>query len=174
MVITTDFHLFHHRRRQCDMITREESVAVAHSWEGTRYVLGGRVKHAGCDCGTLLAEWSIECGICTCESLESIGLYSHDWFCNTSEERYLLRLMRHARKTLESVCRGGATVETKPGCLVLFKVARSHLYNHGGIIVNWPMIVHAVDPAVVQSDATRHYMTSFTEMCIFDPWMVNE
>jgi cell wall-associated NlpC family hydrolase len=151
------------------MITRESAVDVARSWVMTPYVLGGRVKSAGCDCGTLLAEWAIECGICTRESLEDIGLYSNDWFCNTSEERYLLRLIRHARKALEGVCRGAAS-EARPGCLVLFKSARSPLYNHGGIITDWPKIIHAVDPCVVESNATQHYLTSFAEMCIFDPW----
>ena len=151
------------------MITREEAVDVARSWKGTSYVLGGRVKNAGCDCGTLLAEYAIECGMCTKEELENIGLYSHDWFCNTSEERYLLNLMRHARKALESICRGTPS-EAKPGCMVLFKSVRSPLYNHGGIVVAWPQIIHAVDPRVTQSDATQHYLTSFMKMCIFDPW----
>ena len=153
-----------------NLLSRIEAVAVARTWVGTPYILGGRVKSAGCDCGTLLAEYSIECGMCTREELEDIGLYSHDWFCNTSEERYLLQLMRHARKALEGICRGTAASETKPGCLALFKSVRSPLYNHGGIIVDWPKIVHAVDPHVVESDATRHYLTSFAEMCIFDPW----
>ncbi len=142
---------------------------MARSWLGTPYLLGARVKNAGCDCGTLLAEYAIECGLCTRESLEDIGLYTHDWFCNTSEERYLFRLMRHARKALEGVCRGSSS-EARPGCLVLFKTVRSPLYNHGGIVVNWPQIIHAVDPFVIESDATRHYLTSFTEMKIFDPW----
>ena len=155
------------------MIERKSAVEIARSWIGTQYILGGRVKNAGCDCGTLLAEYAIECGLCTRESLEDIGLYSHDWFCNTSEERYLFRLMRHARKALEGVCRGSIVTEAKPGCLVLFKAVRSPLYNHGGIIVAWPQIIHAVDPCVVESDATRHYLTSFTTMCVFDPWTVN-
>jgi hypothetical protein len=131
------------------------------------------VKNAGCDCGTLLAEYAIECGFCTIEDLENIGLYSHDWFCNTTEERYLFRLMRHARKALEGVCRSTTIAEAEPGCLVLFKAVRSPLYNHGGIVVAWPQIIHAVDPVVVESDATRHYLTSFTEMCVFNPWTVS-
>jgi cell wall-associated NlpC family hydrolase len=147
------------------MITREESVAIARSYIGTPYRLGGRVKGAGVDCATLLAEWGVECGIFT---REQTPLYSHDWFCNTTEDRYLFEIMRHAHKTLESVCRGG--IEAKPGCLVLFKVVRSKLFNHGGIVTQWPMIVHAVDPCVREHNAINHYMTGHTEMAIFDPW----
>ena len=146
-------------------LSREEAVQIARSWLLTPYVLGGRVKGAGCDCATLLAEYAIECGFA---ERESLGLYSHDWFCNTTEDRYKYGLLRHARSTVEGICCG--TPNAQPGCLALFKVARSKLYNHGGIITAWPKMIHAVDPHVIESDATKHYMTSFSEMMLFDPW----
>lgn len=138
---------------------------MAEAWLGTPYHLGGRVRGAGCDCATLLVEYAIECGFA---EREDLGVYSHDWFCNTTEDRYLFGMIRHAKKTIEGICRG--TVDAKPGCFVLFKVAGSRLFNHGGIVIQWPWILHAVDPRVTKSNAVTHYMTAHHEMCLFDPW----
>lgn len=145
--------------------SREAAIAIARSWLGTPYVLGGRVKQAGCDCATLIVEYAIECGFV---EREDLGIYSHDWFHNTSEDRYKYGIIRHAQKTIEGVCRG--TVDAKPGCFILFKVAGSRVYNHGGIVTQWPNMIHSVTPKVVETDATRNCMTSFVKMCIFDPW----
>lgn len=145
--------------------SRAEAVAIARSWLDTPYVLGGRVKGAGADCATLIAEYAIECGFATREDL---GIYSHDWFHNTSEDRYKFGLIRQARKVIEGHCRG--TVDALPGSLIIFKVAGSRVFNHGGIIVRWPRIIHAVDPVVTENDATAHYMTAQTEMLVFDLW----
>lgn len=99
---------------------------------------------------------------------EELGVYSHDWFCHATDERYMLRLIRHAPKTLEGKCRGGVSAE--PGSLVLFKVANSRLYNHGGIITQWPFMVHAAGPCVKEQNCVTHWLTGFTEFAIFDPW----
>ena len=147
------------------MISRSEAVEVARSFIGTKYVLGGRLKDAGVDCATLLACYATEIQLADPGEL---GVYSTDWFCHASEERYMFQILRHARKTIEGKCRG--TVDAKPGSLILFKVVRSRLFNHGGIITQWPYMVHAVKPCVEEADATKHQMTGFTEMAIFDPW----
>lgn len=148
------------------MLTRAEVVAISRSWIGTKYVMGAGVKGAGVDCARYLAEVMIEAGFC---ERESLGLYSHDWFCNTTEDRYLFGLLRHARKTLEGICRGRPD-NALPGCMALFKAVRSPLFNHGAIVTEWPMVIHAADPCVREIDATKHYMTSHTEMVVFDPW----
>lgn len=146
-------------------MTRVEAVAVARSWIGTPYRLSQRVKGAGCDCASLLAAFLLETNLADPGEL---GFYSHDWFCNTADERYMLRLIRHAPKVLEGMCRG--TVAAEPGSLILFKVARSRLYNHGGIITRWPMMVHAADPCVKEQNCVTHWMTGFSQFAIFDPW----
>jgi cell wall-associated NlpC family hydrolase len=150
-------------------LSRAEAVAVARTWIGTPYVLKGRVKGAGCDCGTFLAEWLLECRLASEEELADLGFYSHDWFCNTSQELYLLRMMRHARLVVETICRGGLK-QAQPGDLVMFRVAGSKLFNHGGIVTQWPRIVHGVYPQVAETNAEANYMTAFTEMCVFSPW----
>lgn len=152
------------RRPPCE---RSRAVALARSWIGTPYVLGGRVRGAGCDCATLLAEYLIAIGAASAAELEDLGFYSHDWFCHASSERYLLRLMRYARAAAETVCRAG--VDARPGALVLFRVAGSKRFNHGAIVTRWPFGVHAVDPRVKESDLTQHYLTAFRVMEVFDP-----
>ena len=152
-------------QRLCD---RPAAVSIARTWLKTPYVLGGRVKGAGCDCGTLLAEYLIEIGAACKEDLQALGFYTHDWFCHTSNERYLAGLMRHARKTAETICRLG--VEAAPGSLVLFRVARSKVFNHGGIVTAWPRMVHASSSGVAEQSAADHWLTGHREMAIFDPW----
>jgi cell wall-associated NlpC family hydrolase len=160
-----DSPMFQPPPQPSNIISREEAVAVARSWVGTPYVLGGRIRGAGCDCATLLAEYAVGCGFAP---RENIALYSHDWFANTSEERYKFAMMRYAKPTIEAVCRG--TVEAKPGCIALFKVVRARVYNHGAIITKWPMMIHAVTPEVAETNAVTNYMTSHREIVIFDPW----
>ena len=150
------------------LLRRAEAVLVARSWLGTPYVLRGRVKGAGCDCGTLLAEYLIGIGAASRADLEDLGFYSHDWFCHESSERYLLRLMRYARRTAETICRPG--VVAQPGSLALFRVAGSRIYNHGAIVTAWPRAVHAAGDKCIESDVTSHQLTAFREMDIFDPF----
>ena len=150
------------------MITRELAVEIASSFKGTPYVLGAAVKGAGVDCATLLRLYLQECGFAKSEDFADIGLYAGDWFCHANSERYLLQLMRHAPKVLDTICRG--TVDAKPGSLVLFRVAGSKLFNHGGIITKWPFMLHATQEGVKESNATTYFMTSQREMAIFDPW----
>jgi cell wall-associated NlpC family hydrolase len=110
-----------------------------------------------------------ETGFCGKEDFDDVGIYTHDWFQHARAERYLIRLMRHAPKVLDTICRFGS-IDAKPGSLVLFRVVGSKLFNHGGIVIEWPMIIHAVDPKVKEANATTHWLTGRREMCIFDPW----
>ncbi len=157
-----DSHMYHLPQQQCD------ALAVARSWVGTPYHLKARIKGAGADCGTLLAEYLIECGLC--ERID-LGNYSHDWFCHTSNELYMLRLMRLARKTLEGIARPG--LNAAPGSLALFRVAGSPVFNHGAIVTKWPFAVHAVYPKVEESDMSKHCLTAYKEVAFFDPWSLD-
>jgi len=150
------------------VLGRPEAVQVARSWLGTPYVLGGRVRGAGCDCGTLLAEYLIGIGAASREELEDLGFYGHDWFCHATSERYLLRLLRHARLVAETVCRRGVTAQ--PGSLALFRVVGSKVYNHGAIITEWPRGIHATADKVREVNLADDRLTAYRSMDIFDPW----
>jgi cell wall-associated NlpC family hydrolase len=144
---------------------REAVVQEALSWIGTPYVLGGRVKGAGADCATLIAEVLIACGLV---EREDGGVYSHDWFHHTEQDRYMLRVLRHAVKTMDAIAYPSQAIA--PGNIVLTRAARSKIYNHGAIVIRWPMVVHAVQPQVAEIDASRHRMWQFQQIAVFDPF----
>jgi cell wall-associated NlpC family hydrolase len=146
------------------MVTREQIVAEARRWEGTPYRLGAEVCGGGCDCATLLLGIYRGVGIVT---EEHVGLYGHDWFHHATEERYLLSVMRHAHKVAEGVCH--RSVIAAPGCIVLTKCAHSKRYNHGGIVMKWPKVMHATVDGVREIDASRDPMWEHMPIAIFDP-----
>lgn len=147
------------------MMTRDEAVVVARSWVGTPYVLGGRIKGAGADCASFIAEYLIEIGA---TERQPLGVYSHDWFHHTTEERYKFALMKHARVLAETVARG--TPDAKPGDIVLFRVAESRVFNHGAVVTRWPMGIHALQPKILEVNLVTHALTGHRQMAIFTPW----
>ena len=158
-------------------LSRAQSVAIARTWLRTPYVLGGRVKGAGCDCATILAEYLIEIGACTEAQLIEIGFYradgiSHayasDWFCHSAVEHYLRGLMYFGKLVAQTLCRPG--VQAQPGDLVLFRVVSSKRYNHGAIVTAWPKGIEAVHQGVREVDLTSHALTAYRQMDIFDPF----
>ena len=159
------------------MKTRSESVAIARTWLRTPYVLGGRMKAAGCDCATLLAEYLIEIGATTEAELIACGFYqedgaahsfSPDWFCHTKTEHYLRGLMLFGKLVAETVCRPG--VIAQPGDLVLFRVVGSKRYNHGAIVTGWPRGIHAQHDGVREVNLAQHRLTAHRAMEVFDPF----
>jgi len=148
---------------------RQNVVVEALTWLNTPYVHGARVKGAGCDCATLLLMVWRECGLIPDEE---VGIFSPDWFANTSEDTYMRRVLRHAYKVAEAV--SYATLDASPGNIVLTRSTGSKVYNHGGIVIRWPQIIHAVEPRVELTDATKHELWCFVEVSVFDPWRNRE
>ena len=105
-------------------------IQAAKSWCGTPFHHGAAIKgkRGGVDCGRLLAEVYREACV-----LSEIGIphFAHDFFLHERTERYLDLVRQHM------------TEVTKPqaGDLVLFLFG--HVYSHGGIVVEWPLIIHA-------------------------------
>ncbi len=108
---------------------RAHIVAVAHTWLGTPYHTGGRIKGSGVDCLTLLAEAYAEAGVV---APIDIPYYPHDWHLHRGEERYLAGLLCHASE-IEG--------PPLPGDIALWKFGRC--FSHGAIVVEWPVIIHA-------------------------------
>ena len=145
-------------------LDRAAIVREARSWIGTPYRLGGRVKGAGCDCATFIAEVLIACNLA---EREGLGIYSHDWFAHTSNERYLMGLLRHTTKTVEAVAHRSAAAA--PGDIILTRLARSKVYNHGGIVTAWPKVIHAIAPQVEEIDASTHPLWNYRAIAVFRP-----
>lgn len=149
-------------------MTRLEAVAVARTWIATPYVLHGRVKGAGADCATFLAEVLIECGIVKRPDVENFGFYSHDWFLHCSDERYLLQVVRHARRIAELA--GPKAKKPMPGCIALYRVGKTKVFNHGAFITNWPFGIHAQKNGVREVNLQQSSLTQAAIMELFDPF----
>ncbi len=107
---------------------RARVVAVAREWLGTPYHTGGRVKDAGVDCLTLLAEVFHEAGLV--EKID-IPYYPNDWHLHRAAERYLDGLLQYTREISAPL----------PGDIALWKFGRC--FSHGAIVIEWPIIIHA-------------------------------
>lgn len=147
--------------------SRTQMVAEARSWIGTPYHVGGMVKGAGCCCGSLILAVFQACGRATGESL---GFISADCWMHWTNEQYQFRLMKHAVKIAETLARPGRMNIARPGCIVLTRVGTNRCYNHAGIVTEWPMLVHAIKPAVEEVNAIRHHLWMYREIAIFDPF----
>ncbi len=113
---------------------REQVVAVARFWIGTKYAHRGRAKgpNGGVDCAQVIALVFAECNLC---QLLPLTEYTPDFFLHRGVERYMQTVLTHCREV----------PHPQPGDIALFKVGR--LFAHGGIVTRWPFIVHASRPA---------------------------
>lgn len=138
-------------------------VAEARSWVGTPYHIRGRVKGAGADCGSLPLSIVVNCGLISDEQLE---VYSIDCWQHWKDEKYLAHVMRHTEKVMEAIAYRSTKI--LPGCLVLTRAAGSKVFNHSGIVTEWPLLVHAVMPKVEETDATAHRLWAYRPIEVFD------
>lgn len=107
---------------------RQSVVAEAMTWLKTPYHHRGRVKGAGVDCAQILIAVYSAVGII--KEFET-GYYPSDWMLHRSEEQYLGWINKYAHRVESPL----------PGDIVLYKFGRC--VSHGGIVVAWPVIIHA-------------------------------
>lgn len=128
--------------REFPIMTEKEGraavVAEARSWVGTPYADNCGLKGAGTDCGQILIKVFAAAGLI--EDF-STGYYAPQHHMHSTEERYLSFIMARAREIEGS---------PKPGDIVMFKLGK--VFSHGGIIIGWPMIVHALRPGGTMID----------------------
>jgi len=87
--------------------------------------------------------------------------YSPQWHLHRDDERYLGFLLE----------RGIEVTEPQPGDIMVWKIGRS--FAHGGIVVGWPLVVHAYQPEgrVVESDISLPSPLSENKrQRFFNPW----
>lgn len=124
---------------------REAIVTEAETWVGTPYRGWSRVKHAGVDCGQLLAGVYINVGL-----ISNDLVLPTDYPLNIGQHRasteYVDLVLQYFREIPES--------EVLPGDLVVWKLIGSKSYCHGGIIKSWPdYFIHAFDDKVKAGNA---------------------
>ena len=128
------------------MMTPEEraaAVAEARSWIGTPYHHmgdgeqreGRQLKGVGIDCAQILIEVFSAIGVI---KWFSTGKYGRDWMMHNGEERYLSFIRPYAEEY---------DWQKEPigdGDIVAWRFGRS--FSHGGIVTQWPRVVHAYAP----------------------------
>lgn len=151
------------QRAEIERLERARIVTCARSMIGTPYVLHGTVKGAGLDCGSTLWLAATECGLIT----GALPTFSGDWWAHVENEKYLRSVMRFARQ-LGKESRLYRDSKIKPGCFLLAKAAGSRVYNHGGIVTEWPLVVHAIQPQVAEVNALTDVLWANREIAVFD------
>jgi cell wall-associated NlpC family hydrolase len=116
---------------------RQAVLAEAKTWLRTPFHFEACAKGAGVACGPLLIAVYGAAGL---NVPKDVGHFPHDWHSHTSEERYL-DIVRDYTRPVES---------PQPGDIVMFRVFRGRPMCHGGIVVDWPMIIHAADRGCVE------------------------
>lgn len=109
-------------------LRRAAVIAEAQSWVGTPFHHAARVKGAGVDCLTFIAEVYTRASIVPPQKLP---FYRPDFMNHQAEETYLNGLLAHGREVKTPL----------PGDVAIFKWGR--IYAHAGIVVDWPWMLHA-------------------------------
>lgn len=136
---------------------RNAVVKEAETWLRTPYHHMGRIKGAGVDCATLLAEvYPVVMGWSKVE----VPYYPQAWHLHRDDERYLEQVMIYGKEVEEPL----------PGDIVVFRYGRS--FSHGGIVVAWPTIIHAYVQArgVVLENVELNKELSTRVRRYFSPW----
>lgn len=136
-------------------------LAEAKTWIGTPFHHMGRRKgpQGGVDCAMFIGEVFSRAGMIgkitilkeskrgkgaktlltkdpePAEKSLTIEPYSYQWHLNQKEQRYLAIVRQYAREVAAPL----------PGDVVMFRMKEDQAYSHGGIVVAWPVIIHAVD-----------------------------
>lgn len=109
-------------------------VEEARSFLGTPYHHQGRLKGVGVDCCMILCEVYHSCGLIPYVDPRP---YSMDWMLHHSEEKYLGGVTKY----------GDKVDDPQPGDIALYRFGRC--ISHSGIVVEWPLIIHALRGAGV-------------------------
>lgn len=106
--------------------SRAHVVALAREWLGTPYRHDARIKGVAGDC-TFFAVVYEEAGLIPPVAIAPYSPQAH--------------LHRESRIYIETVRRFAVEVDTpRPGDVVLYFIGRD--YSHGGVVVDWPHIIH--------------------------------
>jgi cell wall-associated NlpC family hydrolase len=107
---------------------RESVIAEAKTWLNTPWHHNANLKGVGVDCALFLYAVYLNCGLIEPTNIEP---YSRDWTFHNNHEKFLETVENYAHR-----------VDTPAqGDLIMFKTGKTH--SHGGIILDYPKIIHA-------------------------------
>lgn len=144
---------------------RSRVVFEAKTWIRTPYQLNQGLKGCGVDCARFVFEVY---RVCKLIADENIGIFGADWSAHERQEVYIFRMLRHAHKVAEGI--SYPTHNWRPGNVVLVKTNGGRVYDHAGIVSNWPKVIHAAPEYVKEIDASTHWLWASRYLQVFDPW----
>jgi cell wall-associated NlpC family hydrolase len=115
---------------------REQIVAEAMTWAGTRYCGWSHVKgpKGGVDCGMLLKAVYQAVGLLPAGDLGIDMGYSLQVAQHLDDTAYIDKIMEWFHEIPEHAA--------LPGDLVVYKLGLA--FAHGGIVIDWPLMLHAI------------------------------
>jgi cell wall-associated NlpC family hydrolase len=136
---------------------RQAVIAEALTWIGTPFLMNAEVKGIGVDCAHLLVACYRKAGVKT----EDAPRATRDWHLHTKEQKYLGILDRHCNRVKDP----------QPGDIAAFRFRTCPVFAHSGIVVNWPVMIHAMyGRKVEQVDARQIPSIILHEVIFLDPW----
>lgn len=136
---------------------RQAAIAEAVSWLKTPFHFEACVKGQGVACGPLLIAIYGAVGI---PVPANVGHFPPDWHLHTTEERYA-DIVRQYAKPVDA---------PQSGDVVLFRVFKNRPFCHGGIVIDWPLIIHAADRRSVEYLNVSQTALAKREMLFLSPW----
>lgn len=136
---------------------REAVVREAQTWLGTPWHHQARVKGGGVDCGQILAGVFHAAGLIP--DVDA-GEYPPDWHLHRAAEHYLGLVERFMARI---------SGPPQPGDVVLYRYGRC--ISHGGIVVEWPLIVHSLKGSgVILDDAEANANLAEHQAGVWSLW----
>ena len=128
-----------------EAVQRAAVVAATREWVRTPWKHRCAVVGSGIDCARHLLETGVRSGMV--ERFDP-SFYTHDWHWHRDEERFLDALstyMKQVGDSEETIKERGRDFTVLPGNVLIWKNGRT--FSHGGVVSEWPMVVHASWPA---------------------------
>lgn len=150
------------------MTTRAQVVAEARKWLGTPYHKRACILGAGVDCGLLL--YAVYRAFDLVPDMSSdLPTLEDDWFAHTSDMRYARIIERYFHKLVDAQARIDPQPEFLPGNLITMQSYGSRVLNHGGIITDWPKVVHSCPPyGVMEVNVGFDPFWAFQKIVVYD------
>lgn len=153
-------------------MTREQFVHEARTWPPTPYRRRAGLKHAGADCGSFLGAVLVAGGFLPQDAfaaaMKEIEALGDDWFMHKASTKYTELMSRYVPKVKERMTYG--LPGERPGNIVLMQTGNAKQRNHGGIVTQWPKLIHCIYEGVCEINVLYHPMWTHKPISVYDPW----